>query len=330
MADALNLFPQRAAIGRVDARGNVYMTDEFSRAMASLQIRLGGALGASTADVELEGALSGALPLAAMLGAAVDRLELEIAVLTGQAAALGQLAKRLAAAELEGVQVAPLTDWEHPGQIGARTPNAGTFTTVNKVKITAPAGAGAQTTLTLGDGKTFKVNNTITLAGTDGTTMTLPATSATLARTDAAQTFGGSQTFSNSDNAFGVGVGSVQLHLNGGTGLGFGPRIRFERGSANKGSIGIDSSVIGTDSDDITLYSPANNINFWAGGLPCAAVNAAGLATKGGAVLLGTLNGLTNYAAAAAGTLANAPVAGNPTKWVAINDNGTTRYLPLW
>ncbi len=39
---------------------------------------------------------------------------------------------------------------------------------------------------------------------------------------------------------------------------------------------------------------------------------------------------LTNGAAAAAGTLNNAPVAGNPTKWVAINDNGTTRYIPAW
>jgi hypothetical protein len=39
---------------------------------------------------------------------------------------------------------------------------------------------------------------------------------------------------------------------------------------------------------------------------------------------------LTNGAAAAAGTLLNAPAAGNPTKWVPINDNGTTRYIPAW
>ena len=35
-------------------------------------------------------------------------------------------------------------------------------------------------------------------------------------------------------------------------------------------------------------------------------------------------------AAAAAGTLLNAPVAANPTKWIPINDNGTTRYIPAW
>ncbi len=39
---------------------------------------------------------------------------------------------------------------------------------------------------------------------------------------------------------------------------------------------------------------------------------------------------LSNGAAAATGTLTNAPAAGNPTKWVAINDNGTTRYIPAW
>jgi hypothetical protein len=39
---------------------------------------------------------------------------------------------------------------------------------------------------------------------------------------------------------------------------------------------------------------------------------------------------LTNGAGAAAGTLLNSPAAGNPTKWVPINDNGTTRYIPSW
>lgn len=42
-------------------------------------------------------------------------------------------------------------------------------------------------------GKTLTINNSITLQGTDATTMTFPSTSATLARTDAAQTFTGVQ-----------------------------------------------------------------------------------------------------------------------------------------
>ena len=48
--------------------------------------------------------------------------------------------------------------------------------------------------LTLAAGKTLTANNSLTLAGTDATTHTFPATSATIARTDAAQTFTGDQT----------------------------------------------------------------------------------------------------------------------------------------
>lgn len=47
-------------------------------------------------------------------------------------------------------------------------------------------------------------------------------------------------------------------------------------------------------------------------------------------VLLETTSTLSNGAALASGTLLNAPVAGDPTKWVAIDDNGVTRYIPTW
>jgi len=40
--------------------------------------------------------------------------------------------------------------------------------------------------------------------------------------------------------------------------------------------------------------------------------------------------GWTNYAAAGSGTLTNAPVAGNPTKWIRIMDDGVARYIPAW
>lgn len=46
-------------------------------------------------------------------------------------------------------------------------------------------------------GKKVSVSNSINLAGTDSTTMTFPSTSATIARTDAAQTFTGTQTFNS-------------------------------------------------------------------------------------------------------------------------------------
>lgn len=75
------------------------------------------------------------------------------------------------------------------------TPTLGvaSATSINKVAITAPA---TGSTLTIADGKTLTASNTLTLAGTDSTTMTFPSTSASVARTDAAQTFTGTQTFS--------------------------------------------------------------------------------------------------------------------------------------
>lgn len=55
-----------------------------------------------------------------------------------------------------------------------------------------------------------------------------------------------------------------------------------------------------------------------------------GAITVNSAVMLQTKTSFTNGAAAAAGTITNAPTAGNPTKWIPVNDNGTTRYLPAW
>jgi len=74
-------------------------------------------------------------------------------------------------------------------------------TSINKIAITAPA---TSATITIADSKTLTANNSLTLAGTDATTMTFPGTSATIARSDAAQTFTGNQTFSNAI------VGSIQ------------------------------------------------------------------------------------------------------------------------
>lgn len=48
------------------------------------------------------------------------------------------------------------------------------------------------------------------------------------------------------------------------------------------------------------------------------------------ATMLRTYTAFTNGAGAGVGTLTNAPAAGNPTKWIPINDNGTTRYVPAW
>lgn len=46
--------------------------------------------------------------------------------------------------------------------------------------------------------------------------------------------------------------------------------------------------------------------------------------------LLRTKTTLANGAGASAGTITNAPSVGNPTKWISIDDNGTTRKIPAW
>ena len=75
------------------------------------------------------------------------------------------------------------------GSVGATTPSTGAFTTVNGMTLTTSTG-----TFTLTNGKTFAVQNTITLAGTDGTTMTFPSTTTTVAGLGIAQTFTADQT----------------------------------------------------------------------------------------------------------------------------------------
>ena len=86
--------------------------------------------------------------------------------------------------------------------------------TYNKVTITAPATSAtltiadgktltANSSLTLAgvDAKTLTVNNSLTLAGTDATVMTFPSTSATIARTDAGQTFTGPQVITDNSSS---------------------------------------------------------------------------------------------------------------------------------
>lgn len=79
-------------------------------------------------------------------------------------------------------------------------------TLFNNITLTAPASTA---TLTLGSGKTIAINNSLTLAGTDATTMTFPSTSATIARTDAANTFTGHQTIEGVTSTGATGTGNL-------------------------------------------------------------------------------------------------------------------------
>ena len=125
------------------------------------------------------------------------------------------------------------------------TPNIGaaTATSINKVTITQPA---TSATLTILNGKTLTANNSLTLAGTDATTMTFPTTTATIARTDAAQTFTGNQTFSNT------------VVANGGLNLLGGTTTIFAGNTNNVTSLTIASSNPNTNSTGSNTYLKIN------------------------------------------------------------------------
>lgn len=83
------------------------------------------------------------------------------------------------------------------------------FTCILTTGTTAASWSYVYTGLVVATGKKLTVSQSLTLAGTDATTMTFPSTSATIARTDAAQTFTGVQTFSAAPafNALPTGAG---------------------------------------------------------------------------------------------------------------------------
>lgn len=67
-----------------------------------------------------------------------------------------------------------------------------------------------------------------------------------------------------------------------------------------------------------------------AGALKGLTVESQGSLTISDVIMLKSNTTFTNGSGASAGTLTNAPSVGNPTKWIGINDNGTTRYIPAW
>lgn len=93
-------------------------------------------------------------------------------------------------------------------------------------------------------------------------------------------------------------------------------KLTFGSGAADAGisRLGAASFALGT-----------NTGGDFSGGLKLTNLTLARAAT-----LLTTSVALTDVSGAGAGTLSNAPTAGNPTKWFAINDNGVTRKVPTW
>lgn len=154
---------------------------------------------------------------------------------------------------------------------------------VNKVNITTPANAAA---LTILDGKTLTVNKSITFDGTDGTTMTFPAASDTVAALGTSQTFTGVQTFN--------GTASVA-----------------SAASATLNAIRTSGSTIITGSTNITTSTGFNKVSLLA---PLYSAASALTITNAATFYIG---GAPNGTGAGPATITNAYAL-----WV---DSGTTR-----
>lgn len=133
-------------------------------------------------------------------------------------------------------------------------------------------------------GKTLTVNNTLTLGGTDGTTMTFPTTSATLARTEAAQTFTGVQSFTSPDITTSITTGSTSFTAwSGATTL------------LTIGGTGASASLFAPSTLDTT--SSTTGAIRTSGGISAAKAMWVGtdLTVNGGATIIGnlTVNGTT-------------------------------------
>lgn len=118
--------------------------------------------------------------------------------------------------------------------------------------------------------------------------------------------------------------------------LGSGTRLR-----ADTDSILLLTNAAGTDFDRLQLggttssfpslkRSSAALLARLADDSADAIIQCLRISTSSAAPMFASRTTLTNGAGASAGTLANAPSVGNPTKWIAIDDNGTTRQIPCW
>lgn len=178
----------------------------------------------------------------------------------------------------------------------------------------APDGASSKLIMALGSlsiasGKTATVSNTLTLAGTDSTTMTFPSTSATIARTDAANTFTGHQTIEGVTSTGATGTGALMF--------GTAPQAStIELGAASDTTISRSSAGV-LAVEGVTLSLNSTSVVHTAGTLELGAASDTTLARSGAGAV--TVEGVQVLLSGAAGgtpssiTLTNGtalPVAG--------------------
>lgn len=197
--------------------------------------------------------------------------------------------------------------------------------------ITVTAAAGTLTGGTLASGVTA---SSLTSVGTlTSLTLAGAVTGATALTTTGSTILGDAQT-----DTLNVGAGDIIKDASGNTGFGVSPSTKIDmfggyalfRNASYQIYLGTGLLTTGGVAADGCIRCDTGQILMSFSGTTRFTLSSAGLLTSGSTTLQATSVALANGAAASVGTLTNAPAAGNPTKWVPINDNGTTRYIPAW
>jgi hypothetical protein len=187
------------------------------------------------------------------------------------------------------------------------------------------AGTGAFTTLAM-SGKTTVATGQQLMLVNSGTTTTQP----TLYSQDGGGGQGiltfGSFTTNGVTPLYG-GIGGVPAYINCYAAVLYCSYVAFQPGGGLKDSGGnVALTVTATQAIAIPGTLAVTGATTMTGRLTANG----GITVVGGSYLLTTNSNLTNGSGSSLGTLTNAPDSGNPTKWIAINDNGIERYIPTW
>jgi hypothetical protein len=157
-------------------------------------------------------------------------------------------------------------------------------------------------------GQTWGAGDSVYLGATVGTLTNIPPVSPLL------------------KNRIGVVVSSTAILVQNHRSIGLNELNDVDAGSGVNGSLLIYDGAFARFRYNTLTAGPSINITNGSG---TVTIKGSDL-TNDQAVLLKSSVSLTNGGGALLGTLATSPIAGPPTKWVPIVDNGVTRYIPAW